>query len=58
MVPQKQRQLVDIAAEVLADERQNIGISYTGFRLQGAPGSPCPTPRSGDPAAPGSFDVP
>ena len=31
MVPEKQRLLVDIAAEVMADERQNIGISYTGF---------------------------
>lgn len=37
MVPQKQRQLVDIAAEVLADERQNIGISYTGFCLTSLP---------------------
>lgn len=37
MVPQKQRQLVDIAAEVLADERQHIGISYTGFCLTSLP---------------------
>lgn len=37
MVPQKQRLLVDIAAEVLADERQNIGISYTGFCLTSLP---------------------
>jgi len=31
MVPEKQRPLVDIAAEVMADESQRIGISYTGF---------------------------
>jgi hypothetical protein len=37
MVPQKQRPLVDIAAEVLADERQDIGISYTGFCLTSLP---------------------
>lgn len=37
MVSQKQRLLVDIAAEVLADERQNIGISYTGFCLTSLP---------------------
>ncbi len=33
MVPAKQRLLVDIAAEVMADETQAIGISYTGFCL-------------------------
>jgi hypothetical protein len=37
MVPEKQRQLVDIAAEVLADESQRIGISYTGFCLTSLP---------------------
>lgn len=37
MVPYKQRPLVDIAAEVLADEQQNIGISYTGFCLTSLP---------------------
>jgi hypothetical protein len=37
MVPERQRLLVDIAAEVLADERQNIGISYTGFCLTSLP---------------------
>ena len=37
MVPERQRSLVDIAAEVLADERQNIGISYTGFCLTSLP---------------------
>jgi Plasmid encoded RepA protein len=37
MVPEKQRLLVDIAAEVMADERQNIGISYTGFCLTSLP---------------------
>jgi len=37
MVPPKQRLLVDIAAEVMADEKQNIGISYTGFCLTSLP---------------------
>jgi hypothetical protein len=37
MVPERQRSLIDIAAEVLADERQNIGISYTGFCLTSLP---------------------
>lgn len=37
MVPERQRQLVDIAAEVMADERQRIGISYTGFCLTSLP---------------------
>ena len=37
MVPEKQRALVDIAAEVLADEQHRIGISYTGFCLTSLP---------------------
>jgi hypothetical protein len=37
MVPEKQRSLVDIAAEVMADESQRIGISYTGFCLTSLP---------------------
>jgi len=37
MVPERQRALVDIAAEVLADEQQKIGISYTGFCLTSLP---------------------
>lgn len=37
MVPARQRPLVDIAAEVLADEGRNIGISYTGFCLTSLP---------------------
>jgi len=37
MVPEKQRQLVDIAAEVMADESQRMGISYTGFCLTALP---------------------
>jgi hypothetical protein len=37
MVPPKQRLLVDIAAEVMADEKQTIGISYTGFCLTSLP---------------------
>ncbi len=31
MVPERQRALVDIAAEILADYSRRIGISYTGF---------------------------
>jgi hypothetical protein len=37
MVPEKQRPLVDIAADVMADESQRIGISYTGFCLTSLP---------------------
>jgi hypothetical protein len=37
MVEPKRRLLVDIAAEVLADENQKIGISYTGFCLTSLP---------------------
>ena len=37
MVPQERRLLVDIAAEVLSDETQSIGISYTGFCLTSLP---------------------
>ena len=37
MVPEKQRSLVDIAAEVMGDESQRIGISYTGFCLTSLP---------------------
>src|SRR5690348_8772617 len=37
MVEPKARLLVDIAAEVLADEQQRIGISYTGFCLTSLP---------------------
>ena len=37
MVPERQRTLVDIAAQVLADESQAIGISYTGFCLTSLP---------------------
>jgi hypothetical protein len=37
MVPQRQRPLVDIAAEVLADESHRIGISYAGFCLTSLP---------------------
>ena len=37
MVPEKQRSLVDIAAEVMSDESQRIGISYTGFCLTSLP---------------------
>jgi Plasmid encoded RepA protein len=37
MVPERQRALVDIAAEVMADESQRIGISYTGFCLTSLP---------------------
>ena len=34
---ERQRPLVDIAAEVMADESQRIGISYTGFCLTSLP---------------------
>ncbi len=37
MVPDKHRSLVNIAAEVLSDEQQRIGISYTGFCLTSLP---------------------
>jgi hypothetical protein len=37
MLPDRQRSLVDIAAEVMADETQRIGISYTGFCLTSLP---------------------
>ncbi len=37
LVPQHQRQLVDIAAEVMADETQAVGVSYTGFCLTSLP---------------------
>ena len=37
MVPREKQPLVDIAAEVLADESQTIGISYTGFYLTSLP---------------------
>jgi hypothetical protein len=37
MVPERQRPLVDIAAEVMADESQRIGICYTGFCLTSLP---------------------
>ena len=37
MVPERQRPLVDIAADVMADENQRIGISYTGFCLTSLP---------------------
>jgi hypothetical protein len=37
MVSERQRPLVDIAAEVMADESQRIGISYTGFCLTSLP---------------------
>ncbi|MGI4801347.1 MAG: replication protein RepA, partial [Janthinobacterium lividum] len=37
MVPERQRSLVNIAAEVLADETQAMGISYAGFCLTSLP---------------------
>src|ERR1019366_9904032 len=37
LLPAKSRALADIAAEVMADERQQIGISYTGFCLTALP---------------------
>jgi hypothetical protein len=37
MVPSSRRTHVDIAAEVLADEAQRMGITYSGFCLTGFP---------------------
>ena len=37
MLPAKQRLLADIAAEVMSDDNQRIGISYTGFCLTALP---------------------
>jgi hypothetical protein len=37
MVPARHRHLVDIAAEVLADEAQSLGITYSGFCLTAFP---------------------
>lgn len=37
MVPAERRSMVDIAAEVLADDAQRIGITYAGFCLTGLP---------------------
>src|SRR5215212_5712427 len=37
MIPPERRPLVDIAAEVLADDAGKIGISYSGFCLTGLP---------------------
>lgn len=37
MVPEDRRALVDIAAEILADDAQRIGISYAGFALTALP---------------------
>lgn len=37
LVQARHRSLVDIAAEVLADESRRIGISYSGFCLTGLP---------------------
>ena len=37
MVPAKERHLVNVAAEVLADEAQALGITYSGFCLTGFP---------------------
>jgi hypothetical protein len=37
MVLARERQLVNVAAEVLADDAQNLGITYSGFCLTGFP---------------------
>ncbi|MBE7158605.1 MAG: pirin [Rhodospirillales bacterium] len=46
IMPAQQRRLVDIAAEMLADEEQRIGISYTGFCLTGLPHKRLPDDRA------------
>jgi hypothetical protein len=35
MVLAEERRLVDVAAAVLTDEEQRLGISYAGFALTG-----------------------
>jgi hypothetical protein len=37
MLPPRQRHLADVAAAVLADEAQNLGITYSGFCLTAFP---------------------
>ncbi|PZP44824.1 MAG: pirin [Azospirillum brasilense] len=37
MVPAQQRRHIDVAAEILADEAQDIGITYSGFCLTAFP---------------------
>jgi hypothetical protein len=37
LVSEKQRPLIDIAAEVMSDESQSIGITYAGFCLTSLP---------------------
>jgi hypothetical protein len=37
MVPERQRPLVDIATDIMADENQRIGISFTRFCLTSLP---------------------
>ncbi len=46
MVEPRHRLLIDIAAEVLADEQQQIGISYTGFCLTSLPHKKLPDDQS------------
>ena len=46
LVPAKQRPLVDIAAEVLADDARGIGISYAGFCLTSLPHKRLPDDRT------------
>src|SRR4051794_38432414 len=47
VVPASKRYLVDIAAEVLADDTQNLGITYSGFCLTGFPHSASPRASGG-----------
>ena len=37
MVPAAQRRLVDVAAEVVAEDTQSFGITYSGWCLTGLP---------------------
>ncbi len=46
LVDPNHRSFVDIAAEVLADEQQQIGISYTGFCLTSLPHKMLPDDQS------------
>lgn len=47
MVPEKQRSLVDIAAEVLADEQSRTGFTYSGFCLTALPHRKLPDDEQG-----------
>ena len=55
MVQPEQKALVDIAAEVLADEDAKIGISYSGFCLTSLPHKALPDEQTWEKRAPRVF---